>query len=117
MTSTGFFLTGESANSSTKRTELQIRRTMKMMGMSVSFMSAMEKKEDRGLLARMGRYSDRAACCSKQSTHMQQRNKHMNPNTQKWMMSPRKGLMGANVKGLHLYCHVIILVHATEAGV
>lgn len=46
VTSTGFCLTGESASSSTKRTVLQIRRTMKMMGMSVSFMSAMEKKDD-----------------------------------------------------------------------
>lgn len=75
VTSTGFCLTGESASSSMKRTVLQIRRTMKMMGMSVSFMSAMEKKEDWGLLARMGRYSDRAECCGKGSKHMQQRNK------------------------------------------
>lgn len=66
MTSTGFCLAGEPASSSMKRTVLHMRRMMKIMGMSVSFMSAMEEKEfDAGLLAKMGRYSDRAACCAR----------------------------------------------------
>lgn len=49
-----------------KRTVLQMRRLMKIMGMSVSFISAMETEWDDALLARMGRYSDRAACCVRQ---------------------------------------------------
>lgn len=68
MTSAGFCLTFESASSRIKRTVLQMRRTMKMMGMSVSFTSAMEEKEwAAGLLAKMGRYSERAACCVRAS--------------------------------------------------
>lgn len=64
VTSTGFCLAGEPASSSRKRTVLHMRRAMKMIGMRVSFLSAMEEKDwDRGLLAKMGRYSDRAACC------------------------------------------------------
>ena len=40
-----------------------MRRKMKMMGMRVSLRSAMDVTElDMGLLARMGRYSERAAC-------------------------------------------------------
>ena len=62
VTSTGFCLAGESASIRTKRTELQIRRAMKMIGMRVSFLSAMEEEADSGLLAKSGRYSDRAAC-------------------------------------------------------
>lgn len=68
VTSTGFCLAEEPASSSMKRTVLQMRRKMKITGMSVSFISAMEEKEwDEGLLAKMGRYSDRAACCDRQS--------------------------------------------------
>lgn len=52
-----------------KRTVLQMRRMMKIMGMSVSFTSAMEEKAwDGGLLAKMGRYSDRATCCARKNT-------------------------------------------------
>lgn len=63
VTSRGFCLAGESTSISRKRTVLHMRRVMKMMGMRVSFLSAMDEKEwDRGLLARMGLYSDSAAC-------------------------------------------------------
>lgn len=42
---------------------LHMRSMIKMMGIRVSFLSAMEDDElDTGLLVRMGRYSDRAAC-------------------------------------------------------
>lgn len=71
MTNTGFCLTGELASSRMKRTVLQMRRTMKMMGMRVSLTSAMEEKDcDGGLVAKMGRYSDRAACCTKERTQI-----------------------------------------------
>lgn len=65
--STGCSLTGELASTSMKRTVLHMRRAMKIIGMSVNFTSAMEEKECVvGLLAKMGRYSDRAACCIRQ---------------------------------------------------
>lgn len=70
VTSTGFCRAEESASSRMKRTVLQMRRTMKMMGMRVSFTSAIEEKAwDGGLLARMGRYSERATCCVGESTY------------------------------------------------
>lgn len=46
VTSTGFHLTGELASSKMKRTVLQMRRAMKIMGMSVSFTSAMDEEWD-----------------------------------------------------------------------
>lgn len=65
VTSTGFCLASESASSSMKRTVLQIRRKIKMTGMSVIFLSAIDEKElAADPLAKMGRYSDKAACCT-----------------------------------------------------
>ena len=63
VTSTGFCLAGELASISRKRMVLHMRRAMKMMGMRVSFLSAMVDSDwDVGLVAKMGRYSERASC-------------------------------------------------------
>lgn len=75
VTSSGFCLTGESASSRMKRNVLQMRRTMKIMGMSVSLTSAMEFVWD--LLAMMGRYSESAACCGTQETGINETNKRI----------------------------------------
>lgn len=81
VTSTGFCLAEDPASSSTKRTVLQMRSAMKIMGMSVSFISATEEKEcDWGLLAKMGRYSDRAACCIRQRYFKDMKHKIKNKN-------------------------------------
>lgn len=63
VTSTGFCPAGERESSSTKRTVLHMRSAMKMMGMRVSFLSAIAGIEwESRLQAKMGRYSERAAC-------------------------------------------------------
>ena len=55
VTSTGFCLAGELASISRKRMVLHMRRAMKMMGMRVSFLSAMVDSDwDVGLVAKMG---------------------------------------------------------------
>lgn len=50
-------------SSSMKRTVLHMRSAMKIMGMRVSFLSAIAGIEwESRLQAKMGRYSERAAC-------------------------------------------------------